>query len=86
MPTLDERRRLAEQITMKLAHENKELIDFLKENGWGVTIFAFELGDKGAMAYLSTVEREDMIKAAEEWLAYQKEGLTTEPPGERAES
>jgi hypothetical protein len=88
MPTLDERRQLGELLTKRLASEMKAtgLLDFLKENGWGVTIFAFEFnepGDQGSFAYLSTAQRPDMIKALKEFLAYQEAGLATEPRGDR---
>lgn len=88
MPTMDERRAMAEAITRKIARHLKPELDFLKANGWGVTIFAFEFnepGGEGAMAYLSTCEREGMIKLTKEWLAYQEAGLTNEPRGGRGQ-
>ena len=89
MPTnIDERRLFAEDLTRKIAHEMKDLLNLLKANGWGITIFAFDFtndGESGALAYLSTASRTDMIKAIKEWLAYQESGLTTGPPGPRGQ-
>ena len=90
MPTdMDERRQMAELIATKIAVELRETLDFMKMHGWGVTIFAFDFMEpdaksKGAIAYLSTAERADMINAMKEWLAYQEAGLTTDPPGDRS--
>ncbi len=38
--------------------------------GWGFTLlmFDFDKGQKGSMLYLSSAQREDMIKAMEEFL------------------
>lgn len=41
-------------------------------NGVGFTLFLYDYGDKGNMFYLSTSEREDMIKALEEFITKQK--------------
>lgn len=81
--TTDEKRRIVEGITQKLiAAIGKDTLDFLKANGFGVTLFAFTF-EPGAIAYISTAEREGMIRALNEFLAYQEAGLATEPPGER---
>lgn len=80
--TTDEMRAMVEGVTRKLASEMKPTLDFLKANGIGVTLFAFTF-DPGAMAYISTAERADMIRSLKEWIAYQEAGLVTEPRGER---
>lgn len=81
--TTDEKRKLVEGITQKLLGAiGKDTLDFLKSHGFGVTIFAFTF-EPGAMAYISTSDREDMIRSLKEWIAYQEAGLTTEPRGER---
>ena len=51
----------------------------------GFTVFTFDFGEKGNMAYVSNCERADMIRLVEEWLAYQKAGLRTDPPGPRGQ-
>jgi len=38
----------------------------------------------GYLAYVSNVNREDMIKTVKEWLARAESGLMTDPPGPRA--
>ena len=74
---------MCEAVTHKLiAQIGRGTLDWLKAKGVGVTIFAFTF-DKGALAYISTAEREDMIRTLKEWIAYQEAGLTTEPRGER---
>lgn len=37
----------------------------------------------GAIAYISTADRADMLRSIKEWVAAQEAGLTTDPPGER---
>jgi hypothetical protein len=87
MMTLDEKRALVEGITRKLlAAIGKDTLDFLKANGFGVTLFASTFGADGAIAYISTVERDDMIRTLKEFIAYQEAGLTTEPRGKRGTS
>lgn len=51
----------------------------------GVTFFVFDTEAGGDIAYVSSVEREGMIRSIEEWLAKQHAGLMTDPPGERIE-
>lgn len=51
----------------------------------GFYLLAFDFGDKGNFAYVSNSQRADMIRLLEEFLAYQKAGLVTDPPGPRAE-
>lgn len=80
--TLDEKREMLEAVTRRVASEIKPTLDFLKSHGIGVTIFAFTF-DPGAIAYLSTSQREDMIRTLKEFIAYQEAGLTTDPRGER---
>lgn len=81
--TTDELRDMCEGVTQKLLGAiGKDTLDFLKSNGIGVTLFAFTF-DPGAIAYISTSNREDMIRTIKEWVAYQEAGLTTEPRGER---
>lgn len=83
--TTDEMRKLVEGVTHKLLGAiGKDTLDWLKDNGIGVTLFAFTF-QPGAMAYISTSDREDMIRSLKEWIAYQEAGLTTEPRGERGQ-
>lgn len=83
--TTDEKRDLVEGITRKVASEMKPTLDFLKAHGFGVTIFAFTF-EPGALAYISTAERADMIRSLKEFIAYQEAGMTTEPRGDRGQS
>lgn len=80
--TLNERRAMVEAITRQLIAKLGDDIKILKDGGVGVTIFAFTF-ESGAIAYISTSNREDMIRSIKEWLAYQEAGLETEPRGER---
>lgn len=76
-------REVVEGITRKLLDAiGKKALDFLKSQGFGVTLFAFTF-QPGAIAYISTAERSDMIRMLREFIAYQEAGLTTDPPGER---
>lgn len=79
---LDEDRDVLEAITRKLLDRLRGDMDWLKEHGVGVTVFAFTF-EPGAIAYISTGAREDMIRALKEFIAMQEAGLTTDPPGER---
>ena len=84
--TTNELRDMVETVTRRLLGKiGKDTLDFLKSNGIGVTLFAFTF-EPGAIAYISTTEREDMIRTLKEWIAYQEAGLTTEPRGERGRS
>ena len=53
--------------------------------GIGVTFFVFDMEEGGDIAYVSSVEREGMIRSIEEWLAKQRAGLIADPPGPRIE-
>ncbi len=64
--------------------KNEEIEKSLKEiglklkgimpNGWGYTLFMFDYqkGNDGALFYLSTAKREDMIKTLEEFIKKEK--------------
>ena len=83
--TIDEKRKLVEGITQKLLGAiGKDTLEWLKSQGFGVALFAFTF-EPGAIAYISTSEREDMIRTLTEFIAYQEAGLTTEPRGERGQ-
>ena len=84
--TTNELRTLVEGVTRKLLDSiGKSTLDWLKEQGIGVTIFAFTF-KPGALAYISTSDRADMIRSLKEWIAYQEAGITTEGRGERGQS
>jgi hypothetical protein len=72
-----ENRRLAKLLEDYLAERHGKRVGF--------TLFVFEFGAKGNLAYISNAQREDMITAAKEWLARLEAGLNTDPPGPRAE-
>ncbi len=84
--TTDELRAMCEAVTRKLlAQIGKDTLDFLKAHGVGVTVFAFTF-EPGAIAYISTSERADMIRTLKEFVAYQDAGMTNEPRGDRGQS
>lgn len=83
--TDEKNRKLVEQVVRKLMSRLGDDIEFLKENGIGVTVFAFTF-TPGAIAYISTANREDMIRSVKEWTAAQEVGMTSEPRGERGRS
>lgn len=83
--TDQQKRDLVAAVTRKLLGKLGEDVNWLKEHGIGVTIFAFTF-EPGAIAYISTSEREDMIRTLKEFLAMQEAGLTTEPRGERGKT
>jgi hypothetical protein len=51
----------------------------------GITVFVFEFGEGGNLAYISNSDRAGMIAAVKEWLARAEAGLDTDPPGPRAQ-
>ncbi len=80
--TSDEARGIVEGITHTLLEAiGKERLDWLKAQGFGITLLAFTF-EPGAIAYISTAERDGMIRSLKEFIAYQEAGLTTEPRGE----
>lgn len=52
----------------------------------GITLVLSTFGESGYMSYISNVDREDMIKCLEEWIAKVKAGLSTDPLGPKAEA
>jgi len=84
MTAMDEHRRLMEQVTQKLMAKLGDDLEMLKHNGVGITLLAFQFEAPGAIAYISTAQRDGMIKALKEFLAFQEAGITTEARGERA--
>jgi hypothetical protein len=52
--------------------------------GFVVMLSEFESG--GYLAYVSNINREDMIKLVKEWLARAESGLMTDAPGARAKT
>lgn len=83
--TTDQKRHLVEEITRKLLDRLGDDLKFLEQNGIGVTIFAFTF-DAGAIAYISTAEREGMLRSIKEFVAMQEAGISSEPRGERGQS
>ena len=77
-----EKRKLVEAVTRKLIGRLGPDIEFLEQNGIGVTIFAFTF-EPGAIAYISTSDRQDMLRSIKEFVAMQEAGISSEPRGER---
>lgn len=50
----------------------------------GLTLFVFDLEAGGDIAYVSSVEREGMIRAIEDFLENHRAGLLTDPSGPTA--
>lgn len=51
------------------------MLKAIMPTSWGFTLFLFEYGDKedpGSMFYLSSSEREDMLKVLKEFIAKQE--------------
>lgn len=44
-------------------------------DGIGFTLFLYDYGENGSMFYISTSDRQDMIRALEEFIAKQKQQL-----------
>lgn len=66
----------------------RALDEFLKDRfgrRMGFSLFVFEFGEKTNLSYMSNGSREDMIAVVKEWLARVESGLTTDPPGPKAE-
>lgn len=83
--TTNELRDLCDGVARKLLGLiGDQAIKFLANNGIGVTIFAFTF-QPGAIAYISSANREDMVRSLKEFVAMQEAGLATEPRGERGQ-
>lgn len=48
--------------------------------GWGFALFLFSYGEGGSMFYISSAQREDIIKSLQEFLA--REGVVSSNIGE----
>jgi hypothetical protein len=83
--TVEEKRHLVEAVTRKLLSKLLDDMKFLEASGIGVTIFAFTF-EPGAIAYISTAEREGMLRSIKEFVAMQEAGISSEPRGERGQS
>jgi hypothetical protein len=62
-----------DQLRLQLEKQCAELGRVLKEKmppGVGFTLFMFDFGEKGNMAYISTADREDSIKLTKEWIEH----------------
>lgn len=66
-----------EEINLEVRNEEIEkllrvvglTIKDIMPKGWGFTVLMFDYGDHGNMFYMSSAEREDMIKAMKEFIA-----------------
>jgi hypothetical protein len=59
------------EIRARLLQVGEMLSDKLPKN-WGFTLFLFSYGDDRQLFYLSSANRQDMVRAVREWL--QREG------------
>jgi len=62
------------QVRLVLERQCRELADKLKQwtpAGVGFALFLADFGEKGNTAYVSTVDRADMVRLVKEWLARQ---------------
>lgn len=53
----------------------RAIADQIKERlpaGKGFALFMFDFGEGGSMTYLSNANRDDMVKAIQEWLTLQE--------------
>ena len=76
--TDQEKRELVEAVTRKLLDRLGGDMTWLKEQGIGVTILAFTY-EPGAIAYISTSEREGMVRSMKEIVTNFEAGVMTEP-------
>lgn len=60
-----------EEIKSKLRFIGSNIDEQLPE-GWGFGLFIFSYGENGAMFWLSSAQREDMIKSLKEWISHQE--------------
>lgn len=62
------------QVRLVLERQCRELVDVLKPRvpaGVGFILFLADFGDKGNLAYASTLERQSTIKLLQEWLDHE---------------
>ena len=57
---------LPERLKAALAAAQREL-----PPGTGLTLFAFDFGEGGALSYISNARRDDMVRTVGEWLLQQ---------------
>ncbi len=73
-----------------LERASREVIGYLEhkfgKGQIGLTLFVFEMGDGGNLAYISNSDRAGMIAAVKEWLGRVESGLDTDPLGPRGVS
>lgn len=85
MATDQDNRDLVEAVAAKIMSKLGDDLKMLADNGVGITVFAFTF-EPGGIAYLSTANRDDMLRSIKEWVECMEAGLVTEPRGERAQS
>ncbi len=54
-----------EALMNRLAHTINDKLP----TGWGFNLLLFEYGEKGALFYISSAQRDDMIRVMKEWIA-----------------
>ena len=72
MPTYEERNPQAEAALRKIADKLKAQMP----PNMGFTLFLFTYGKDGQLFYISSADREDMIKVVKEWMEKQKEEVS----------
>lgn len=65
-------------------HDVAEKLKAMVPAGVGFTLFLVDYGEKGNLAYVSSADREDMIKNIEEWL--ERQGRTRTPVTNRIQA
>jgi hypothetical protein len=60
-----------EEIEQQLKAVGRAVKDNMPD-GWGFTLFMFSYGADGSMFYLSSANREDMVKAMKEFIERQE--------------
>jgi hypothetical protein len=74
-PPLRQESLVEKQVRLVLEQQCRAIADKLKDMcpaGVGFALFLADYGEKGNTAYVSSVDREDMIRLVEEWLERQK--------------
>ena len=75
-----------EAVTRAVAESIDETMPEMLGERVGFVLMLSEFHEGGYLAYVSNVNRADMIKLVKEWLARAESGLMTDPQGPRAKS
>lgn len=69
MKTHDERYEVKDDTKQRALRTVATLVDEHVPDGMGFAVFMFDFGPDGAMFYMSSAERADVVLALKEWIA-----------------